>query len=59
MPQDVRLSADGQIFYVADMAAGGIWLISMRQFRPVRFIRTGAKTGDATFTNVRVLATDQ
>jgi len=25
----------------------------------VRFIRTGAKTGDATFTNVRVLATDQ
>jgi len=44
MPQDVRLSADGEIFYVADMAAGGIWLISTRQFRPVRFIRTGAGT---------------
>ena len=27
MPQDVRLSADGTIFYVADMAANGIWLI--------------------------------
>jgi len=27
MPQDVRLSADGKIFYVADMAAIGIWLI--------------------------------
>ena len=27
MLQDVRLSADGKIFYVADMAAIGIWLI--------------------------------
>jgi sugar lactone lactonase YvrE len=27
MPQDVRLSADGKIFYVADMAANGIWLM--------------------------------
>jgi len=44
MPQDVRLSADGELFYVADMAAGGIWLISARQFRLVRFIRTGAGT---------------
>ena len=26
MPQDVRLSANGKIFYVADMAANGIWL---------------------------------
>ncbi len=44
MPQDVRLSADGAIFYVADMAAGGIWLISASQFTPVHFIRTGAGT---------------
>ena len=28
MPQDVRLSANGKIFYVADMAANGIWLIN-------------------------------
>jgi YVTN family beta-propeller protein len=44
MPQDVRLAADGEIFYVADMAAGGIWLIGARRLAPVRFIRTGAGT---------------
>jgi YVTN family beta-propeller protein len=44
MPQDVRLSADGTIFYVADMAAGGVWLISASQFTVVHFIRTGAGT---------------
>jgi YVTN family beta-propeller protein len=44
MPQDVRLSADGEIFYVADMAAGGVWLISARQFKPAGFVRTGADT---------------
>ena len=44
MPQDVRLSADGEIFYVADMAADGIWLISARRLAMVRFIRTGAGT---------------
>jgi YVTN family beta-propeller protein len=44
MPQDVRLSADGEIFYVADMAANGVWLISSRQFKPLTLIRTGAGT---------------
>ena len=44
MPQDVRLSADGTIFYVADMAANGVWLISASQFKPITFIRTGAGT---------------
>jgi YVTN family beta-propeller protein len=42
MPQDVRLSADGTIFYVADMAAGGIWLINAHRFTVIRFLRTGA-----------------
>ncbi|MBO0802995.1 MAG: hypothetical protein J2P25_07970 [Nocardiopsaceae bacterium] len=42
MPQDVRLSADGETFYVADMAANGIWLIDARRFRRLGFIRTGA-----------------
>jgi YVTN family beta-propeller protein len=42
MPQDVRLSADGKIFYVADMAANGIWLISARSFTVIRFLHTGA-----------------
>jgi YVTN family beta-propeller protein len=44
MPQDVRLSADGNIFYVADMAAGGIWLIDAHRFTVMRFIPTGAGT---------------
>jgi DNA-binding beta-propeller fold protein YncE len=44
MPQDVRLSANGKIFYVADMAANGIWLIDARRFRLIRFIHTGAGT---------------
>jgi YVTN family beta-propeller protein len=42
MPQDVRLSADGEIFYVADMAANGVWLISSRQFTRAGFLHTGA-----------------
>ena len=44
MPQDVRLSASGKIFYVADMAANGIWLIDARRFKVLRFIHTGAGT---------------
>ena len=44
MPQDVRLSPDGEIFYVADMAANGVWLLSSGQFTKVAFIRTGAGT---------------
>jgi len=44
MPQDVRLSADGTIFYVADMAANGLWLIDARRFRKIGFLHTGAGT---------------
>jgi YVTN family beta-propeller protein len=44
MPQDVRLSANGKIFYVADMAANGIWLINARSFKVIRFLHTGAGT---------------
>jgi YVTN family beta-propeller protein len=44
MPQDVRLSADGTIFYVADMAANGIWLIKAHSFTVMRFLHTGAGT---------------
>jgi YVTN family beta-propeller protein len=42
MPQDVKLSPDGRIFYVADMSANGIWEIDARRFRKVGFIPTGA-----------------
>jgi YVTN family beta-propeller protein len=41
MPQDVRLSPDGRLFYVADMMAGGVWLVDAAHFRKVGFLRTG------------------
>ena len=42
MPQDVKLSPDGRIFYVADMRAGGIWKIDGRRLKVVGFLHTGA-----------------
>jgi YVTN family beta-propeller protein len=42
MPQDVKLSPDGRVFYVADMMSGGTWVIDARSFRKLGFIRTGA-----------------
>ena len=42
MPQDVKLSADGRIFYVADGRAGGVWEVNGLRMRVVGFIRTGA-----------------
>ena len=41
-PQDVKLSPDGRIFYVADLFAGGIWKIDARTDRRIGFVRTGA-----------------
>jgi YVTN family beta-propeller protein len=41
-PQDVKLSPDGRLFYVADMNAGGVWEIDARTFTVVRFLATGA-----------------
>lgn len=41
MPQDVRVSPDGKLFYVADMAAGGVQLIDGDRFEKVDFIATG------------------
>ncbi len=42
MPQDVRTSPDGSVFYVADMAAGGVDVIAGRSFTKVGFVPTGA-----------------
>jgi DNA-binding beta-propeller fold protein YncE len=42
MPQDVKLSPDGQTFYVADMVANGVWLIDAHTMRKIRFVPTGA-----------------
>lgn len=41
MPQDVKLSPDGQVFYVADMDAGGVHLIDAEKFHKLGFIPTG------------------
>lgn len=41
MPQDIRISADGTIFYVADMKAGGVFLIDGDTFKEIGFIKTG------------------
>ncbi|GLX01669.1 hypothetical protein Misp02_57550 [Microtetraspora sp. NBRC 16547] len=42
MPQDVKLSPDGTIFYVADMAKGGVWLVDAATLKIIRFMPTGA-----------------
>ncbi|MBV9003554.1 MAG: beta-propeller fold lactonase family protein [Solirubrobacterales bacterium] len=41
-PQDVKLSPDGRIFYVADLLRGGVWEIDARTFRLLGFLSTGA-----------------
>jgi YVTN family beta-propeller protein len=41
MPQDVKLSPDGRVFYVADMMSGGVWLVDAHSFRRLGFIPTG------------------
>ena len=40
-PQDVKLSPDGSVFYVADMNTNGVWLVDAQQFRVLRFMSTG------------------
>lgn len=41
MPQDVKLSPDGRFFYVADLTAGGVWIVDAGRLRVVRRLRTG------------------
>jgi YVTN family beta-propeller protein len=44
IPQDIRVSPDGAVFYVADLKAGGVHLIDGEAFRRVGFIKTGVGT---------------
>jgi YVTN family beta-propeller protein len=44
MPQDVKLSPDGTVFYVADMKAGGVHLVDGENLRQIGFIPTGKGT---------------
>jgi DNA-binding beta-propeller fold protein YncE len=41
MPQDVRLSSDGKVFFVADMVANGVWVIDGERLAQVGFLPTG------------------
>src|SRR5579883_2025360 len=41
MPQDVRVSPDGKVFYVADMLADGVHVIDGDKFASIGFIPTG------------------
>ncbi len=44
MPQDIRVSPDGKVFYVADMMADGVFEIDGDAFRETGFIMTGVGT---------------
>lgn len=41
MPQDVRLSPDGRVFFIADMMADGLFVVSADSLAQVGFIPTG------------------
>src|SRR6266540_14670 len=44
IPQDVRISPDGRLFYVADLKAGGVHLVDGDTFKRAGFIKTGVGT---------------
>jgi YVTN family beta-propeller protein len=44
MPQDVRISPDGKIFYIADMKAAGLFLVNGDKFAEIGHIPTGVGT---------------
>jgi YVTN family beta-propeller protein len=41
MPQDVKTSPDGSVFYIADMDANGVHMIDGEGFKQIGFIPTG------------------
>jgi YVTN family beta-propeller protein len=44
MPQDVRISPDGKIFYVADMKADGVFVVDGDKLTEIGHIKTGLGT---------------
>jgi YVTN family beta-propeller protein len=44
MPQDIRISPDGKVFYVADMMADGVFVVDGDSFTKIGFIPTGVGT---------------
>jgi YVTN family beta-propeller protein len=41
MPQDIRIAPDGGVFFVAEMMAGGVYVVDGDAFRELAFIPTG------------------
>ena len=41
MPQDVKMSPNGSVWYVADMASNGMWTVDGDAFKVTGFIATG------------------
>jgi YVTN family beta-propeller protein len=50
MPQDVRLTPDGSVFFVADMMADGVHVIDGDSFKLIGFIPTGKGTHGLYFS---------
>ena len=44
MPQDIRISPDGKLFFVADMHADGIFVVDGETFKEIGFVETGKGT---------------
>ncbi|HEY1059644.1 MAG TPA: YncE family protein [Limnobacter sp.] len=44
MPQDIRISPDGKLFYVADMNADGVHVVDGDQFKQVGFVMVAPGT---------------
>jgi len=44
MPQDIRVSPDGKLFYVADMMANGVFVVNGETFTEIGFVATGVGT---------------
>jgi YVTN family beta-propeller protein len=42
MPQDVKISPDGKVWYVADMMADGVWELDGDTFSTPKLLKTGA-----------------
>ena len=41
MPQDVRASPDGKVFFIADMMVDGVHVVDLESFKQIGFIPTG------------------
>src|SRR5436853_2161170 len=44
IPQDIRISPDGKVFYVAELRRGGVYVIDGDAFKEIGFIKTGVGT---------------